>query len=484
MGCGSSSGAQTTVAPAGLPARVTSFCSEAEETNSNKWNKLPAPTKVEIAELELPGAVVDLDTSSSTCCKDGTTSKLPDKELEDWKRVLCGRFEVRRSAFAGRGGFAVVRRGRDLEEKRPVAVKFYENTGEEGGVGVCPDVLRKFRHEVEILEKLHNTNTRDALYGSKICDADKEIPKDGSFTVPTGISREEYLGEIMQQMPLSGRDLFVDLLGYSKDPVTGKAGADEAGMCYLVEELGLQTLEQYVKDQREFNGALAQKEVREIFRSLTQIVAGLHACGLAHLDIKPPNVMRFRKGGGAKGTTWKLVDMDGVLIAGTMVDPDDIAVTPLYCPPEVAGAIAKNANQIQVSRKMDVWAAGMSVLDCILPQPLLQPRYKADPKSFWTWLAGDGCECSAWTWVPGPTKGSCETRSTSKSAAQDDLPSSASAGEQQEELHAPDLGVLRLPPEIDNFDHNIARLLGEKVFQRDPSKRCSILEVVKALDGL
>ena len=54
----------------------------------------------------------------------------------DWTKILHERFEVKRSAFVGKGGFAVVRRARDLQGKCPVAVKFYAADGGDGCDGM------------------------------------------------------------------------------------------------------------------------------------------------------------------------------------------------------------------------------------------------------------------------------------------------------------------------------------------------------------
>lgn len=302
------------------------------------------------------------------------TENGPPESLEDWTHVLLDRFEVRRSAFAGRGGFAVVRRGRDLQEQRTVAVKFYAESNF-AEAEAEQETLKKFRHEVEVLQKLHGCYSR-GLNGTM-------SPK--SLSPSGGALLSEEVEVFFRNMPETSQDLFVALLGHSKD-VSGRPGVDAATrFCFLVEELGLQTLEQHVQDAHEFAKPLPRSEVREIFFALVRVVMGLHACGLAHLDIKPSNIMLFRCS--QRGRCWKLVDMDGALQAGEETDPRGLAVTPVYCPPELAGALASDAEAFQVSRKLDVWSSGMSILDCVLPRPLLQARYAEDPESYWSWLA-------------------------------------------------------------------------------------------------
>eukprot|EP00928_Gymnodinium_smaydae_P000065 TRINITY_DN10025_c0_g1_i2.p1 TRINITY_DN10025_c0_g1~~TRINITY_DN10025_c0_g1_i2.p1 ORF type:complete len:332 (-),score=38.29 TRINITY_DN10025_c0_g1_i2:115-1086(-) len=226
--------------------------------------------------------------------------------FEDWTHVLCERYEVTRSAFAGRGGFAVVRRGRDREQKRPVAVKFYEGADQ-------VELLQRFKHEVAMLQALCRSNPKDVLLEY---DGLQTSRSKSSFVLPDGKTTLAAVENSLSCMPESGTDLYVTLLDFSKNAETGEPGPDTSvnGMCYLVLELGLQTLEQYVKDQREDDEPLTPREVREIFCALARILLGLHAQGLVHVDIKPSNVMRFKRVG-QKGMTWKLVDMDGVLEA-------------------------------------------------------------------------------------------------------------------------------------------------------------------------
>eukprot|EP00747_Dinoflagellata_sp_TGD_P073341 gnl/TRDRNA2_/TRDRNA2_157853_c0_seq2.p1 gnl/TRDRNA2_/TRDRNA2_157853_c0~~gnl/TRDRNA2_/TRDRNA2_157853_c0_seq2.p1 ORF type:complete len:346 (-),score=46.54 gnl/TRDRNA2_/TRDRNA2_157853_c0_seq2:140-1108(-) len=321
----------------------------------------------------------------------------------------------------------------DSKEKRLVAVKFYDPPTEEPAM---PEMLRKFRHEVDVLQRLHATDIHAEV---RAWDR-KEICQRGSLLLPEGAETMSEVGTALRDMPHVGGDLFVSLLDFSRDVATGRPGPSAEGFCFLVEEMGLQTLAAYIQDQREFDELLSSKEVRQIYLALAQIVAGLHCCGLVHLDIKPSNLMRFPRGGGRKGKCWKLVDMDAVLEAGTTVDPCDVTATPVYCPPELATAVSNGSHEMRVSRKMDVWSAGMSILDCILPESLLQARFKQEPATFLEWL---GAENTA----------------------------------------PADIGTLKLPTEVHDFDPELAAFLSDRVFRWDPTERCSILEVVQLLES-
>eukprot|EP00927_Polykrikos_kofoidii_P009138 TRINITY_DN13793_c0_g1_i1.p1 TRINITY_DN13793_c0_g1~~TRINITY_DN13793_c0_g1_i1.p1 ORF type:complete len:604 (-),score=112.19 TRINITY_DN13793_c0_g1_i1:115-1926(-) len=390
-------------------------------------------------------------------------------QLEDWKKVLCGRYEVKRSAFMGRGGFAVVRRGRDLEQRRMVAVKFYSEPG-----GESSDNVETFKHEVAILRQLKAANP----FESVMVGGDERPPANGSFVLPMGVSVASDIGISVREMPSVGSELFVDLLDYSRDALTGEAGRDAQGFCFLVEEMGLQTLEQYIEDEAQFEGALERQQVLEVFASMAQIIAALHACGLTHLDIKPSNLMRFRRGDGRKGFVWKLLDMDGVHRAGAVVDPATITATPLYCSPELAAALTEGGAALRVSRKMDVWACGMTVLDCVLGKPLLQRRFQDDPGTFLAWLSGN----ASGSGDGRPLWGSLPFSSVGSDVADDAREPAFTAGINAA-LEA-DAGALPLPPKVYALDRELAEFLSTRVLRRSDEERCSILEVVQHLDFL
>merc|ERR1712039_1550 len=159
--------------------------------------------------------------------------------------------------------------------------------------------------------------------------------------------------------------------------------------------------------------------------------------------------------------------MDGVLEAGAMFDPHEVAVTPVYCPPELAGALAQGARMMQVSRKMDVWSVGMSLLDCVLEKPLLQAQYAQDQEGFWDWLAGENntkpsvwrkSEKSAEVLVAhGEAVGLAATGSGMPQDLEEDLEALV-----PQDL-AEDLGALALPPEVFAFDEGLGRLLSQRV---------------------
>merc|ERR1712154_291213 len=133
-----------------------------------------------------------------------------------------------------------------------------------------------------------------------------------------------------------------------------------------------------------------------------------------------------------------------------MGNPQGLAITPVYCPPELAAALASGSQELRVSRKMDIWAAGMSILDCILPKPLLQAHYASDTDGFWPLLAGHMSEVPNALWSPRVT-----------------MPG-VGPGE--------DYASLLLPPEVFSFDRQLGELLSQRLLRRQPMDRSSILE--------
>jgi serine/threonine protein kinase len=158
-------------------------------------------------------------------------------------------------------------------------------------------------------------------------------------------------------------DLFVRLLSYSK-------GRD--GNLYIVTELAQYDLKEYLREQREKRQPLSREKVQSIAKAIILSVAGLHAKGFTHLDLKPANLMMF-------GGRWKLIDVDGCVKVGDSVDAGDdtLSFSPCYCAPEWARFVVQNSNEPMIaSPSLDTWSIGMTLCELVTLDPPMKGKYQ------------------------------------------------------------------------------------------------------------
>ena len=95
---------------------------------------------------------------------------------------------------------------------------------------------------------------------------------------------------------------------------------------------------------------------------------------------------------------WKLIDVDGCVASQERICVDDptISFTPLYAAPEFCRVLVdETIEEIQISRCMDSWSVGMSILDLVLLKPALEQRYCDTVKKqdsslpFFQWLSNE-----------------------------------------------------------------------------------------------
>ena len=211
------------------------------------------------------------------------------------------------------------------------------------------------------------------------------IRNESMFSQPLSF-RSNWEMNKMLRMTVITRELIVSLLDYSKGP-DGKPGK-ENGEYYVVMELGDYSLEEYISYRERIKSPFTVDEVRSILWDIARVVCLLHAQGLAHLDIKPANIMLFNS------TFWKLIDFDGCFNASSVVDmmQSDVAFTPLYCAPEIARSIVDMADEFRVSRLMDVWSIGQIGAELVYMRPILEEKFSQlcpnqDDTKFLKWLA-------------------------------------------------------------------------------------------------
>lgn len=169
------------------------------------------------------------------------------------------------------------------------------------------------------------------------------------------------------------RQLLVTLLDLSGAWSQPARSLDD-GRYYTVLELAEESLEGWLR-KRPAGIDQALADATDVGAALCEGLAWLHAHGLCHLDVKPANILRFKK------SYWKLIDLEGALELpnGTASSPKAAQLissdgfTPLYAAPEVACAVLKTLKSasgkmrpfLKPAASMDVWSAGVVVLDVL-----------------------------------------------------------------------------------------------------------------------
>lgn len=165
--------------------------------------------------------------------------------------------------------------------------------------------------------------------------------------------------------------LFMQLIDYSKNAKGEPAPDPGDGILYVVTELAQYSLKDYLALRRDQSRPLTKDSVRNITKAIILVMAGLHAKGLVHIDLKPENLMMFNG-------RLKLIDVDGCVKAGTNVSIQDssISFSPCYCAPEWAKFLIEDSeSRIMVSPALDVWSVGMTVCELVTLDAILKPMY-------------------------------------------------------------------------------------------------------------
>ncbi|CAE7685873.1 STE20 [Symbiodinium necroappetens] len=139
---------------------------------------------------------------------------------------------------------------------------------------------------------------------------------------------------------------------------------------FLVDS-GRYSLKDYLALRRDQGKSLSRGAVKNISKAIILVVAGLHAKGLVHLDLKPENLMMFNG-------RLKLIDVDGCVPCGSEVSIQDssISFSPCYCAPEWARfLIEETESKITVRPHLDVWSVGMTICELATLDAVLKPMY-------------------------------------------------------------------------------------------------------------
>lgn len=260
-------------------------------------------------------------------------------------RIVMGKYRMNneKEAIMGEGTSSICRKGTNNDTAAVVAIKVYKEVAKSKG---SDDVMMlKFRRQVEVLEELQQPFDRSAVQ-------DPVLWHEALATV----------------RPSS---LFMLLIDYSKNE-DGTAGSDpNDGVVYVITELAQYSLKDFLALQREQNRKLPVDSVKSIARAIILVVAGMHAKGLVHIDLKPENLMMF-------SGRLKLIDVDGCVKMGSNVSIQDssISFSPCYCAPEWASFLTNESNSlICVQPCLDVWSIGITICELVQLSAILKPMY-------------------------------------------------------------------------------------------------------------
>lgn len=276
----------------------------------------------------------------------GGSKKKSDQKIQmtpDGKqRIVMKKYRMSmdKEAIMGEGTSSICRKGTNEETQAQVAIKVYKDT--KGGNKAEDVMMLKFKRQVEVLLELQQP-----------------------FKQPTDATL--WHESLATAKPAS---LFMTLTDYSKDADGPNADPDD-GIVYVITELAQYSLKDYLALRREQQRPLPADSVKSISRAVILVVAGLHAKGLVHIDLKPENLMMF-------GGRLKLIDVDGCVKIGTTVSIQDssISFSPCYCAPEWAQFLINESNsKITIHPALDVWSVGMTICELVTLNALLKPMY-------------------------------------------------------------------------------------------------------------
>eukprot|EP00747_Dinoflagellata_sp_TGD_P100993 gnl/TRDRNA2_/TRDRNA2_168212_c0_seq4.p1 gnl/TRDRNA2_/TRDRNA2_168212_c0~~gnl/TRDRNA2_/TRDRNA2_168212_c0_seq4.p1 ORF type:complete len:701 (+),score=150.23 gnl/TRDRNA2_/TRDRNA2_168212_c0_seq4:87-2105(+) len=259
-------------------------------------------------------------------------------------RVVMGKYimYMSKECLMGEGTSSICRKGKNNETGEEVAIKVYKE--QKGGGKKAEEVkMQKFKRQIQVLKELLEPFVQ---------------PSD-----PT-LWHEQLAGAKPAR-------LFMSLVDYSKDAKGEPAPDPTDGVVYVITELAQYSLKDYLALRREQAKPIPKESVKNITKAIVLVVAGLHAKGLVHIDLKPENLMMFNG-------RLKLIDVDGCVKVGTNISIQDssISFSPCYCAPEWARFLIKDSDsKIIASPGLDVWSIGMTICELVTLDAVLKPMY-------------------------------------------------------------------------------------------------------------
>lgn len=324
--------------------------------------------------------------------------------------TLRDRYVMSYEQTLGAGGFAVVYNGLDRKSCKNVAIKVYDQGDPRAAedfqktIKVVNDI-KTAQVDLECLVSFADSPSRKMAVADSPSSGmvKEEAHRRSSFNFAALQQDFEDLGNVSNRARIDPETLakldvgccFVDILDYSKDSDELPGLDEESNMFFIVFEAGEESLADAMEKRKQAEKTMTVDELRHIQWAIVLMVTGLHRQGFVHLDIKPSNIMRFKAAAG-EPDNWKLIDLDGAMKSGELIDPRHCMCTTLYMPPELAAANNKMSRKekfdmkkvFKLSRLMDVWSLGMCALESIFLTPVMEPwLLEWGDEQFGEWLA-------------------------------------------------------------------------------------------------
>lgn len=265
--------------------------------------------------------------------------------------AFLGRYK--KIKVCGEGQSCICHKCTDTKTNEIVAVKVYKKRSG----AILESHLLRFERQIEVLQALLGTDFRQ--------------PNDSRLW-------HHFLEETSPQ------NLFVPMKDYSKTSGS-RPGIDPAeGSLYVVMECAQYSLKAAISQQRERRTPFAKEDVRCMSRDLLRAVAGLHAKGFVHMDLKPDNIMMCND-------KLKLIDVDGCKRNGDRLQRDDqtLQFSPVYCSPELAHFLTdEDKEPLTVSAPLDVWSVGVTLGEMVTLSPVFGHKHDEalSQTRFFKWL--------------------------------------------------------------------------------------------------
>ena len=148
--------------------------------------------------------------------------------------------------------------------------------------------------------------------------------------------------------------------------VESPAIEEREGVTYVVlpQELGEKTLRQWLRETKDDVEGREEEGLR-LFSEICRGVEALHEAGIAHLDLKPENVLLVESGGGRdKGFIAKVGDF-GLARAGGSLGRREGAGTPAYMSPEQV----RSAREKEIGPWSDIYSLGCILFEILDGDP-------------------------------------------------------------------------------------------------------------------